>query len=397
MNCFKKFTSVMMLTALFVSSQVVHAEPSNLDSNPFNITPEMDHEIKAGLRELYSLEFDKALQIFEPLQGQAEKHPMVAFGLASVHWWRLSVFVLENDEKESKTFLETANKCVELSKKIIKEGDQTGEAHLTLGSVYGLLGRWEATNRNWFTAYLRGKAARKNLSRAIEINPQMVDAYMGLGIFDYYVATLPKVLRILTFLKSENPQVGLNELKIASEKGVYTRIAARFFLAGILSGMEKKPQEALHVLQDLRTEFPMSPFVQIVILTTLYNTTDIGAFQKEAQGFLDKIESKNISSFFKCHAHFFKGMSYFKQKKWSDAEGEFKQAIVNGNEYIPFYTWSHLYQGYSLDAQGKRAEALVLYKKVKGFRRRWRSQEFADDRIKKPFQSTDPEMDTLLL
>src|ERR1041384_3106280 len=104
---------------------------------------------------------------------------MVAFGVATCHWWRISSFVLDADMEESKPFLDAVEQCINLAQEKIKKGDETGEAHLVLGGALGLRGRWEATNRKWWDAYFSGKKAYRYLTKALEINPQLKDAYMG--------------------------------------------------------------------------------------------------------------------------------------------------------------------------------------------------------------------------
>src|SRR5258706_1716406 len=129
---------------------------------------------------------------------------MVAFGIASAHWWRISSYVLEADPKESRPCLDAAERCIKLSNAKIKKGDPTGEGHLVLGGALGLRGRWEATNQKWIDAYFSGKKAYKYLSEALKINPSLTDAYIGHGIFDYFVATLPAIIRSLAFVGMGN-------------------------------------------------------------------------------------------------------------------------------------------------------------------------------------------------
>ena len=66
---------------------------------------------------------------------------------------------------------------------------------------------------------------------------------MGLGIFDYFAATLPAIVRVLSALgKSGDPKVGLTELQEAAEKGIYSRTPSQLFLTQIYTEMEGKPE-----------------------------------------------------------------------------------------------------------------------------------------------------------
>src|SRR5258708_25525467 len=148
-----KFSLRLILASVFIFNSSL-----GRCSNPFGISDDLDKTISAGLYELYNLHFDKALTIFDGIRDQAKEHPMVAFGIASVHWWRLSVCVLETDQNESQAFLKATEDCIRISKEKIERGDPRGEAHLTLGGAEGLLGRWEGANRQWMPACFNGKS-----------------------------------------------------------------------------------------------------------------------------------------------------------------------------------------------------------------------------------------------
>ena len=268
------------------------ASPIRAEDNPFQVSPELDAQIRSGLHHLYNLEFDEAERIFISLKEHQVEHPMVAFGLTSVHWWRLSVYVLENDAEESAPFLKAVEESLRLSKAKIERGDPTGEGYMTLGGAEGLLGRWQAANGKWMPAYFKGKNASKHLRLSIKQNPKMYDAFMGLGIFDYYVATLPKFVRLLGFLgTSGNKQRGLDELETAAEKGTYAAVPAKLFLVNIYSSLENQPDRALGTLAKLRQEFPKSPFIHMLVVVAMYNHRPAEELEAEAKEFDRRVES----------------------------------------------------------------------------------------------------------
>jgi len=84
----KRPLSLLLLAGSFLFPRSVFAD------HPFKISEDLDQAIQGGLHELYNFNFEKAQAIFESVQDQADEHPMVAFGIASAHWWRISSFVL---------------------------------------------------------------------------------------------------------------------------------------------------------------------------------------------------------------------------------------------------------------------------------------------------------------
>ncbi|MCG3205377.1 MAG: hypothetical protein KCHDKBKB_02097 [Elusimicrobia bacterium] len=366
--------------------------------NPFNITPELDKSIREGLHHLYNLEFEEADQIFKDLEPQAAEHPMVAFGKASVHWWRLSVYVLETDPLESQPFLRDVNECIRLSKEKIDRGDPTGEGYLTLGGAYGLLGRWQATNQEWMAAYFTGRKAIKFLRKALKVNPRMTDANMGLGIFDYYVATLPAVVRVLAFLGSGgNPQVGIDELTIAATQGTYAQTPSKLFLTEIYSNPENQPEKALRILVGLKQEYPTSPFIEMLHIIALYNHQRLDELASEAKHFQEMVDKGTFKSQFAVQSRFALGAVNFKSRQWDQAILNFDLAIESGTIKDPFFTWAHLYKGYALDALKQREAAKTQYQTVLKQLRRWGSWDAAKKHLKKPFPAKDEDLAKLRL
>ena len=386
-----KFARFFFLVGVFAASAAAA-------SNPFKTSDELDSKIRLGLSHLYNLEFDEGDKVFQSISSEAAEHPMVAFGKASVQWWRLSVYVLETDPEESKKFLVDVNECIRLSREKINRGDPTAEGYLCLGGAYGLLGRWQATNQEWMSAYFTGKKAIKYLRKALKVNPEMKDANMGLGIFDYYVATLPAVVRVLAFLGSGgDAQVGIRELKVAATEGTYAQTPSRLFLTEIYSNPENKPEIALEYLVGLRQDYPVSPFIHMLHVIALYNHQRLDVLAKEAKSFQERVDNGTYKKVFAVQSRFALGAVDFKARRWEEAIKNFNLGIAAGTVKDPFYTWSYLYKGYALDALGRRDDAIAQYKEVLKQLRRWGSWDSAKKYMKKPFSATDENLQKLKL
>lgn len=390
MNLKRIATTLTLASFLFL--------PALYAEHPYKISPDLDEAIKDGLNELYNFNFEKSLAIFDSIKADETDHPMVAFGVASTHWWRISSYVLETDPKECAAFLESVDNCIKLSEQMIKNGDPSGEGHLVLGGALGLLGRYQATNRQWMSAYFGGKKAYKHLSKALKINPELKDAYMGKGIFDYFVATLPAVVRTLAFVgQGGDPKVGLAELEEAANNGIYSRTPSKLFLTQIYTESEKTPEKALEILNSLRQDHPKSPFIHLMKIIGLYNVGQTEELLTDAMDFEKNVEMKIYSSDFSCEAYFGMALANFKVKKWKEAAQYFTMAQTAGNENNPWRTWAALYLGYCHDAMGQRDEAVKQYKWVLKQLRRWGSHDQAKAHLSHPFKETDKELKKLEL
>ena len=104
------------------------------------------------------------------------------------------------------------------------------------------------------------READKYAKRLLAIGPEAADAYLGLGMANYIIGSLPKHKRFfLAFAGIHgNKERGLQQLEIASEHGQYLRPFAKILLA-MAALREKKPDVARVQLAELVAEFPSNP------------------------------------------------------------------------------------------------------------------------------------------
>ena len=141
-------------------------------------------------------------------------------------------------------------------------------------------------------AYFLGRRGNALLRKAIEFDPKLYDAYMGLGIYDYFTDTLPGVQGVLAALLIHGDKHrGLKELQWAIDKGNHARIEAMMFLIEIYTSEENTPDKALPLAEALRKEFPQSYVMHLTEATVLYQMKKWPEMVKEAQSLLEKSQS----------------------------------------------------------------------------------------------------------
>jgi tetratricopeptide (TPR) repeat protein len=97
------------------------------------------------------------------------------------------------------------------------------------------------------------------LLRCLELNPNMADAYLGLGLYNYYVDTLSALAKILRFfmgIPGGDKHEGLRQLEIASAKGELTQMEARFNMAKNLRNYDFDYARAEQAAAPLLMEHP---------------------------------------------------------------------------------------------------------------------------------------------
>lgn len=389
----KKITLLFCAVVLFGNSFTAAADMYGLKEEESAI-------ILQAFNALFNENFEETDKILAPLQSRTAKSPLIQTAFVVRFWWEMASQVLETEPEAHKPFVDAAEKCIKLSERASPMKNSNVPVLLSLATTLGLMSRWSAANRAFMPAYFRGNKAGEYARRALKTQPKAYDAYMTLGAFIYGKEKIRQYLS-----KSEqdaNPSdptpslEGITQLRKAYEEGVYFKIPAGLLLAGILTN--EKPEEALPLLSQLRTDLPQSGFVHVLLITALYNVGHGEEMKKEIEKFQDLVKEGKYPTRYKPHGHFMEGLYYFRQKEWRPAEQSFKVAASMDDKKNAYVIWAHLYRGYSLDGMKRREAAKAEYKKVLDLPRRFASHDHARERLEKPFKpSTAPELKKLEL
>ena len=133
--------------------------------------------------------------------------------------------------------------------------------------------------------------AREHLLRAVALDPDLVDADFGLGLYNYYADTLSGIARVLRFfmgIPGGSKAEGIRQLEIAMEQGDLTRVDARFYLAKNLRTFDQEYARSLQIFAPLADEFPRNPLFRLLqadIQAKLGRTEQAAASFRQAQQF----------------------------------------------------------------------------------------------------------------
>lgn len=136
------------------------------------------------------------------------------------------------------------------------------------------------------------KKARKLHAQVLSIDPNFIDAYLVLGMYDYIVGSLPWYMKVVASLigYSGNRERGIAEVKRVSEQGNRAREDAKSYL-GILYYREKRYAEALTVLRNLADLYPRNYVVQQEIARVYKSQENWKAAAKVYDGIVAKHDS----------------------------------------------------------------------------------------------------------
>ncbi len=358
-------------------------------TRPFALSPGADERYDRGIALMYRLEFDRAEGEFRELVALDPQDPAGYFALAALAWWRYS----QNFDMQSglaaveKDFMVNADKTIELSKKMVREGRDLDQAYFFMGGAYGLEGRWYAVQRSWWSSYTHGRKGRKFLKKCVELNPAVYDAFLGLGIFDYYAATLPGTIGLAAKLfVGGDRQRGIEYVRLAKAKGRFFKMEARLFLIEIYSMHEGDFKAAYAETEELKAVDPANMLFRVGEIMTHMQAEDWKGVLAGSEAFLGAWQMKQQKGLEQQLA-----MIYLSAGDALIALNRYEEAVTwltTGIEKTGFpekgwVTYCYLRRAQALDLLGRRAAALADYKMAAERDNFWDSRKYARAGLKK--------------
>jgi hypothetical protein len=253
------FCLAMATCATFFQSEACASE---LDIPP---------EAKQALNLMYSGKSEEAVALAHKLEAARPDHPLGYLIEADILWWNIYCKWSERKyntidawshprpaDDDDKAELALADKVAHLAEAAIAQLD-TAEMELYAGLGYASRARLLALRFEKMPVARAGVEARKHLLRCLQLDPSMADAYLGLGLYNYYVDTLSamaKVLRFFMGIPGGDKREGLRQLEIASAMGELTQAEARFNMAKSLRNYDRDYARAEKAAAPLAAQYP---------------------------------------------------------------------------------------------------------------------------------------------
>jgi tetratricopeptide (TPR) repeat protein len=225
--------------------------------------------VPAILDNIYAGRGDLAMPEINKLEKQEPENPLGYLLEAETEWWRIwcvsaefkyGMTMARHHEKApgDEHYLKLTETAYALAQGKLKE-QNSGEMHLYAGMAEAQSARLLAMRSEYRAGARAGVKAREEFRQALALDPQLADAYTGLGLYNYYVdtlSTLAKALRFLMGIPGGTKEEGIRQLKKGMEEGQVSAQLARFYLALNLFNYDQRYEEALQVITPLTEKYP---------------------------------------------------------------------------------------------------------------------------------------------
>jgi len=219
------------------------------------ITAPMDSIIKRIIPLTINQKYDSAL-------AQCARLERMPGGLAYGYFFKAAVLqsrILDHENDIGKDeFLDASKQARELFQKSLRKKSRSAICHFFIGATYGYEAFYFGKRDRLLDGFRTGWRCIQELNAALKLDHDLYDAYLAIGTFRYYQASLGKNFAWLPFIE-DNREEAIALIRKAIYHGKYSREAAINGLTWILIE-EDRNQEALALADSALAEYPRSRF-----------------------------------------------------------------------------------------------------------------------------------------
>ena len=176
---------------------------------------------------------------------------------AAATWWQIQMD--PHSRALDERFQQEVDAAIAATGRWTEREPEDAEAWFYHGGAYGARVSWRVERGERLAAARDGKQIKEALERALELNPTLVDARFGIGLYQYYADVAPpaaRFLRFLLMLPGGDREEGLRHMEATHAHGALLRGEADYQLHWIYLWYEDQPARALGLLDSLGARYP---------------------------------------------------------------------------------------------------------------------------------------------
>jgi tetratricopeptide (TPR) repeat protein len=391
------------VSGVVAPSAIVQAAPAGAATSA---TPaaDLDRLRIEGFDAIYSLDYHAARDRFESMTKLAPDDPAGYLYLANNLWLetlnssrRLLTSVYTSgsfyqevskddrvDAKRDRTFADLIKQAITASRTRLAKDPKDARALYYHASAVGLRAAYSTSvKRSFRKAIGDANDSIKLHKQVLVLDPTYTDSYLSIGLYDYVIGSLPwhwRVLARFAGLKGSKKR-GIENLEKVVGTGKFTTDDARVVLVGIYN-REGQPERSLALLTELGRRYPRNYLFRIEQGAMLFN------LNRQDEGnkvFAELVADQKTTSTAADVINYSWGLALFDKGDFQNALERFNAVKQWNKSDAGLVSLSILNGGKSLDAMGKRTEAVAEYQAVLKRENIFDAHKQAGEYLKKPF------------
>jgi tetratricopeptide (TPR) repeat protein len=289
-------------------------------------------------------------------------------------------------------FLAQVTEAIATAEALERSRPADAELHFLLGVAHGSKALVDGGRKNYLAAWRDIREAHRRFEQTLQLDPTLVDAYYGLGLYNYALGRLPALVKPLVSvaLPRGDAAHGLLELERVAEQGTYFKMTARVALLHLYAGQEEKYAEAFRLGRDLVLRYPGNPDLYFA---TAHAASELGQAADALE--IARRIARNLAE---AHPRFtpdllprynqLMGKIYMDQGEHASALAFFQRAIQGPTptRYRWVTAWAWTRSGMIHDLQGNREEAIRRYRQALAVETEGLAKELARRYLDEPYR-----------
>lgn len=365
---------------------------------------EFDRLRTEGFVAVYNIDYKTARERFLQMTKIAPDHPAGYVYLANNLWLetlfqsrRLTTSVYTGgsfyaqdksedkvDQKRDREFNELIKQALAATAARLAKNPKDAEALYYNASALGIRAAYGTSVKRSFTRSIGDANDSIQIQRqVVKIDPEYIDAYLSIGLYEYVIDSLPFGWRLLARfagLKGSKSK-GIEHLELVTRRGKFAADDARVILLGIYS-KENQLDRALEVISHMAQQYPRNYLFGVERASMLYR---LGRSDEGAGAFGDLLKDDRIAGQAADLINYQWGEALWGRQEYANAAARYKEVTRSPKSDPGLVSLSHLHAGEALDALGKRDEAMAEYQMVLKRENVFDSHKLAAQYVKKPF------------
>jgi hypothetical protein len=357
-----------------------------------------------GFDAVYNLDYKTARERFLQMTRLAPDHPAGYLYLANNLWLetlyltrRLTTSVYTGgsfysqdanedkvDPKRDREFQDLIKQAVAVSRARVLKNAKDVEALYYQASALGIRAAYSSSVKRGFSRGIGDANDSVKIQReVIKLDPNYIDAYLSIGLYEYVIDSLPFGWRLLARfagLKGSKAK-GIEHLELVVSRGKYGADDSRVVLLGIYS-KENKSERALELISDLTAHYPRNYIFGLERASMLYR---FGRSEEGARGFAELLKDERVAAQVVDLVNYQWGEALSNRQDYEAALARFKEVQRWPKSNAGLVSLAHLRAGEALDALGKRDEAMAEYQMVLKRENVFDSHKLATQYVKKAY------------
>lgn len=231
-----------------------------------------------ALDQIYGGDPDAAITTAKSIEKSQPESPVGFLLEDEAVWWKTYCLACEikwgmldawkrPKKPEDDAYFAIADKAIDLARAQLAKSE-TAEQHVYVAIGFALKARLFSLREERRAIAHAGVAARTEVLRALELDPDNADATAILGLYNYYIDTLSSIAKMLRFfmgIPGGSKEDGIKQMRVGMEKAAFLAVDTRFYLAKNLRTYDQHYEEAVQVAEPLVSRYPHNPVFLLLL------------------------------------------------------------------------------------------------------------------------------------